>query len=249
MQNPSPPTVAAVLGAKPSIWIPIRNPRKVSTWLCDLRQVPSPLWVSCTSAGVDQICKAIPALTPSDLRDVSPSSPYICPDNLQLEEGLATPPLPTASGRPNAPLSPQLHGCPSAASSASSCFCPYLPLPPATQPRALSASAPSSLCRAPGWQEGVDVTSLQRSGSFPVDTQRFLRPDGALCRNALQKDVLQRLPLAITDWRAHRAGCKAQGGQVRGPLHRGCGWGGSQQDPKQLAGGAGRVPSQVLMCA
>lgn len=58
--------------------------------------------------------------------------------------------------------------------------------------------------------EGVDVTTLQRSGSFPVDTQHFLRPDGTctLCRNALQKDAPQRLPLAITGWRAHGAGCK-----------------------------------------
>lgn len=58
--------------------------------------------------------------------------------------------------------------------------------------------------------EGVDVTTLQRSGSFPVDTQHFLRPDGTctLCRNALQKDAPQRLPLAITGWRAHGTGCK-----------------------------------------
>ncbi|XP_057592192.1 perforin-1 [Hippopotamus amphibius kiboko] len=58
--------------------------------------------------------------------------------------------------------------------------------------------------------EGVDVTSLQRSGSFPVDTKHFLRPDGTctLCRNALQKNAPQRLPLALTDWRAQGSGCK-----------------------------------------
>lgn len=58
--------------------------------------------------------------------------------------------------------------------------------------------------------EGVDVTSLRRSGSFPVDTQRFLRPDGTctLCRNALQRGALQRLPLALTDWRAQGSGCQ-----------------------------------------
>ncbi|XP_006212937.3 perforin-1 [Vicugna pacos] len=58
--------------------------------------------------------------------------------------------------------------------------------------------------------EGVDVTTLQRSGSFPVDTQRFQRPDHTctLCRNALQQNALQRLPLALTDWRAHGSGCK-----------------------------------------
>lgn len=51
MQNPSPPTVAVVLGTKPSIWIPIRNPSKVSAWLCDLGQVPSPVWVQPYNAG------------------------------------------------------------------------------------------------------------------------------------------------------------------------------------------------------
>ncbi|XP_029101451.1 perforin-1 [Monodon monoceros] len=57
--------------------------------------------------------------------------------------------------------------------------------------------------------EGVDVTSLRRSGSFPVDTQRFLRPDGTctLCRNALQQGAVQRLPLALTDWRTQGSGC------------------------------------------
>ncbi|XP_004427078.2 PREDICTED: perforin-1 isoform X1 [Ceratotherium simum simum] len=58
--------------------------------------------------------------------------------------------------------------------------------------------------------EGVDVTSLRRSGSFPVDTQHFLRPDGTctLCRNALQRGALQRLPLALTDWRTQGSGCQ-----------------------------------------
>uniref|UniRef100_A0A2I3GJA6 Perforin 1 n=1 Tax=Nomascus leucogenys TaxID=61853 RepID=A0A2I3GJA6_NOMLE len=58
--------------------------------------------------------------------------------------------------------------------------------------------------------EGVDVTSLRRSGSFPVETQRFLRPDGTctLCENALQEGTLQRLPLALTNWRAQGSGCQ-----------------------------------------
>lgn len=57
--------------------------------------------------------------------------------------------------------------------------------------------------------EGVDVTSLRRSGSFLVDTQHFLRPDGTctLCRNNLQ-NALQRLPLALTDWRAYSSACR-----------------------------------------
>ncbi|XP_036911707.1 perforin-1 isoform X1 [Sturnira hondurensis] len=58
--------------------------------------------------------------------------------------------------------------------------------------------------------EGVDVTSLRRSGSFLVDTQHFLRPDGTctLCRNSLQENALQRLPLALTDWRAYSSACR-----------------------------------------
>ncbi|XP_051009068.1 perforin-1 [Acomys russatus] len=58
--------------------------------------------------------------------------------------------------------------------------------------------------------EGVDVTTLRRSGSFPVNTQKFLRPDGTctLCKNALMKDNIQRLPLAITHWRPHGSGCQ-----------------------------------------
>ncbi|KAF6110872.1 perforin 1 [Phyllostomus discolor] len=57
--------------------------------------------------------------------------------------------------------------------------------------------------------EGVDVTSLRRSGSFLVDTRHFLRPDGTctLCRNSLQ-NTLQRLPLALTDWRAYSSVCR-----------------------------------------
>ncbi|XP_026360186.2 perforin-1 [Ursus arctos] len=60
--------------------------------------------------------------------------------------------------------------------------------------------------------EGVDVTTLRRSGSFPVDTESFLRPDGTctLCQNALQEDALQRLPLALTGWRAQGSGCQRQ---------------------------------------
>lgn len=57
--------------------------------------------------------------------------------------------------------------------------------------------------------EGVDVTTLRRSGSFPVNTQRFLRPDRTctLCKNALMQDAIQRLPLTIAHWRPHGSGC------------------------------------------
>ncbi|KAL1771769.1 perforin-1 [Sigmodon hispidus] len=58
--------------------------------------------------------------------------------------------------------------------------------------------------------EGVDVTTLRHSGSFPVNTLNFLRSDHTctLCRNALNKDAIQRLPLAIAHWRPHGSGCK-----------------------------------------
>lgn len=58
--------------------------------------------------------------------------------------------------------------------------------------------------------EGVDVTTLRRSGSFPVSTQSFLRPDRTctLCKNALKGNAIQRLPLAIAHWRPHSSGCQ-----------------------------------------
>nr|XP_020017724.1 perforin-1 isoform X2 [Castor canadensis] len=58
--------------------------------------------------------------------------------------------------------------------------------------------------------EGIDVTTLLRSRAFPVDTQKFQRPDGTctLCKNALQQNAVQRLPLALTHWRAEGSGCQ-----------------------------------------
>ncbi|XP_004694890.1 PREDICTED: perforin-1-like [Condylura cristata] len=58
--------------------------------------------------------------------------------------------------------------------------------------------------------EGVDVTNLQRSGAFPVDTARYQRPDGTctLCRNSLQDNKLQLLPLALAHWRAQPSVCQ-----------------------------------------
>ncbi|XP_037352486.1 perforin-1-like [Talpa occidentalis] len=58
--------------------------------------------------------------------------------------------------------------------------------------------------------EGVDVTSLRRSGAFPVDTTHYLRPDGTctLCKNVLQDNTLQRLPLALAHWRAQSSVCQ-----------------------------------------
>ncbi|KAL6062480.1 hypothetical protein STEG23_001724 [Scotinomys teguina] len=58
--------------------------------------------------------------------------------------------------------------------------------------------------------EGVDVTTLHRSGSFPVNTLNFLRPDRTctLCKNSLKGDAIQRLPLAIAHWRPHSSSCQ-----------------------------------------
>ncbi|XP_036625423.1 perforin-1 [Trichosurus vulpecula] len=65
----------------------------------------------------------------------------------------------------------------------------------------------------PGWElagEGVDVTTLRRTGYFPVNGHRFERPDGTctLCQNDMQDGQLQRLPLAITDWHSQSASCE-----------------------------------------
>ncbi|XP_049997723.1 perforin-1 [Alexandromys fortis] len=92
----------------------------------------------------------------------------------------------------------------------------FLLLPPPVP--APCYTAPRSECKekrkfVPGaWLagEGVDVTTLRRSGSFPVNTMNFLRPDRTctLCKNALQKDAIQRLPLAIAHWRPHSSSCQ-----------------------------------------
>ncbi|XP_006889035.1 PREDICTED: perforin-1-like [Elephantulus edwardii] len=60
--------------------------------------------------------------------------------------------------------------------------------------------------------EGVDVTTLRRSGYFLVDRKHFLRPDGTctLCSSAQKPDTLWLLPVAFTDWRAQGAGCRHQ---------------------------------------
>ncbi|XP_037660622.1 perforin-1-like [Choloepus didactylus] len=89
-------------------------------------------------------------------------------------------------------------------------------LPPPT--RAPCRVANSSECRhvrrlVPGVGlagEGVDVTSLRLSGSFPVDTHGSLWPNGSctLCENTLQQGALQRLPLALTDWRIRGSSCQ-----------------------------------------
>ncbi|XP_038599420.1 perforin-1-like [Tachyglossus aculeatus] len=64
----------------------------------------------------------------------------------------------------------------------------------------------------PGYQlagEGVDVTTLQRTGFFSVDLTKYLQKNGTcmLCHNDHQGGERQRLPLAITDWHAETAKC------------------------------------------
>lgn len=58
--------------------------------------------------------------------------------------------------------------------------------------------------------EGMDVTTLRRSGSFPVNTSEFLRPDRTctLCKNSLMRDAIQRLPVAIAHWRPDSSYCR-----------------------------------------
>ncbi|KAM9197874.1 perforin-1-like [Dugong dugon] len=93
-----------------------------------------------------------------------------------------------------------------------------LQLPPPVPARCYTATR--SECRrvrrfVPGTElagESVDVTTLQRSGSFPVNTQRFARPDGTctLCHTAQRPGTLWLLPVAFTDWHAQSSSCQRQ---------------------------------------
>uniref|UniRef100_A0A8C3SCL6 MACPF domain-containing protein n=1 Tax=Chelydra serpentina TaxID=8475 RepID=A0A8C3SCL6_CHESE len=51
--------------------------------------------------------------------------------------------------------------------------------------------------------EGIDVTTLERTGANLVDTSLWRHPNGlcTLCENRLQGRQHQRLPLAVFDWR------------------------------------------------
>ncbi|KAM7163175.1 perforin-1-like [Macrochelys suwanniensis] len=57
--------------------------------------------------------------------------------------------------------------------------------------------------------EGIDVTTLGRTGAYLVDTSQWRGPNGTctLCRNPRQGGQWQRLPLAAVDWRV-RVSCQ-----------------------------------------
>ncbi|XP_053884700.1 perforin-1-like [Malaclemys terrapin pileata] len=57
--------------------------------------------------------------------------------------------------------------------------------------------------------EGIDVTTLRRTGAYLVDTSQWRGPNGTctLCRNPLQGRQWQKLPLAAVDWRV-RVSCQ-----------------------------------------
>ncbi|XP_053882250.1 perforin-1-like isoform X1 [Malaclemys terrapin pileata] len=53
--------------------------------------------------------------------------------------------------------------------------------------------------------EGIDITTLEWTGASVVDTSLWRGPNGtcSLCRNPLQEGQVQRVPLAVVDWRVH----------------------------------------------
>lgn len=161
---------------------------------------------------VTRFVKAIPALTFDDLRDTSFPPHSVCPDH--PVEGMGQPftlPLPLAFQSSDTLC---LHSSMATHVLLLGILLLLLPTPaPAPCYTAARSECQSVRHAVPGSElagEGVDVTSLKRSGSFPVDTESFLRPDGTctLCHNTLKGGARQRLPLALTNWRAQGSGCQ-----------------------------------------
>ncbi|XP_004701203.1 perforin-1 [Echinops telfairi] len=97
--------------------------------------------------------------------------------------------------------------------------CLLLLLLPAPAPAPCHTATKAECRRAQGFVPGVqlageavDVTTLRRLGYYPVDKERFLRPDGTctLCRSPLKPDTLWLLPLAFTAWCPQGSGCQRQ---------------------------------------
>ncbi|KAM6965812.1 perforin-1-like [Tautogolabrus adspersus] len=98
-----------------------------------------------------------------------------------------------------------------------------LSLPQSTNPSCIKGSPKQCLDAefAPGTNlagEGFDITKMERKGAFVIDMNQWKRNDKTctLCRNTFLEDKLQKLPLAVVDWRAMQS-CNSK---VVSKLHR-----------------------------
>ncbi|KAM6965813.1 perforin-1-like [Tautogolabrus adspersus] len=98
-----------------------------------------------------------------------------------------------------------------------------LSLPQSTNPSCIKGSPKQCLEAefAPGTNlagEGFDITKMERKGAFVIDMNQWKCKDKTctLCRNTFLEDKLQKLPLAVVDWRAMQS-CNSK---VVSKLHR-----------------------------